>query len=348
MSKLKLYLNIIFISFLFTSFLFSCKNEGLKHEIIPGQTWKDTGGKVINAHGGGILFHEGVYYWYGEFKGDSTYRLEWVKTWECWRADAGGISCYSSTDLVHWNFEGIVLPSLPENLSSDLHPSQVIERPKVIYNEKTKKFVMWMHIDSPDYEKAHAGVAVSDSPTGKFTYVGSIKPNGMDSRDQTLFKDDNGKAYQICSSDWNKTLNINELSDDYTCTTGKVKKILEGLDREAPALFKRGDKYYLITSGCTGWNPNTASYAVADSIFGEWKQKENPCKGKDADSTFFAQSTFVLPVQGKKDLFIAMFDKWNKTNLISSKYIWLPIEFEGDRPVIRWKDKWQLKVADKE
>lgn len=348
MSKLKLYLNIIFTSFLLISFLFSCKNEGLKHEIIPGQTWKDTDGKVINAHGGGVLFHEGVYYWYGEFKGDSTYRLEWVKTWECWRADAGGISCYSSTDLLHWKFEGIVLPALPENVSSDLHPSQVIERPKVIYNEKTKKFVMWMHIDSPDYEKAHAGVAVSDSPTGKFTYVGSIKPNGMDSRDQTLFKDDNGKAYQICSSDWNKTLNINELSDDYTCATGKVKRILEGLSREAPALFKRGGKYYLITSGCTGWNPNTAGYAVADSIFGEWKQKENPCKGKDADSTFFAQSTFVLPVQGGKDLFIAMFDKWNKTNLINSKYIWLPIEFEGDRPVIRWKDKWQLEVADKE
>jgi len=64
--------------------------------IEQGTQWLDTNGKVINAHGGGILFYNGVYYWYGEYKGDSTYRLEWVKTWECWRADAGGVSCYSS------------------------------------------------------------------------------------------------------------------------------------------------------------------------------------------------------------------------------------------------------------
>lgn len=345
MSKLKLYLYTIFL-FSFIS-LISCKNTVSNPEIISGETWKDTDGKDINAHGGGILFHEGVYYWYGEFKRDSTYRLEWVKTWECWRADAGGVSCYSSSDLYHWKFEGIVLPPQPGDVNSDLHPSQVIERPKVIYNEKTGKFVMWMHIDSPDYEKAHAGVAVSDSPTGKFTYLGSLKPNGMDSRDQTLYKDDNGKAYQICSSDWNKTLNINELSDDYTSMTGKTKKILEGLSREAPALFKRGGKYYLISSECTGWNPNTAGYAVADSIFGEWTQNGNPCVGKDGDSTFFAQSTFVLPVQGEKELYIAMFDKWNKTNLINSKYIWLPIEFNGDKPLIPWKDKWELKIAYK-
>ena len=33
---------------------------------------EDTDGNPINAHGGGILYHEGTYYWYGEFKGDST------------------------------------------------------------------------------------------------------------------------------------------------------------------------------------------------------------------------------------------------------------------------------------
>lgn len=90
----------------------------------------------------------------------------------------GGVACYSSKNLTDWKFEGKVLPTVDDDPTSDLHPSQVIERPKVIYNEKTGKFVMWMHIESPDYEKAHAGVAVCDSPTGTFTYLGSFKPNG--------------------------------------------------------------------------------------------------------------------------------------------------------------------------
>ncbi len=310
--------------------------------IEQGTQWLDTNGKVINAHGGGILFYNGVYYWYGEYKGDSTYRLEWVKTWECWRADAGGVSCYSSHNLVNWKFEGIVLPVNRNDSTSELHPSQVIERPKVIYNDKTGKFVMWMHIESPDYEKAHAGVALSNSPTGEFTYLGSFKPNGADSRDQTIFKDEDGKAYQVASSEWNNTLYINELTDDYIKPNGVYKRIFIGLSREAPAIFKYNQHYYLITSGCTGWDANTAEYAMADSMMGDWKIMGNPCTGANAEKTFFAQSTFVLPVEGKKSKFIALFDRWNKTDLDDSRYIWLPVQLHGDSIEIAWQEKWKI------
>lgn len=311
--------------------------------VVPGSLWKDTQGNLINAHGGGILFHEGTYYWYGELKGDSTYRLDWVKSWECWRAEAGGVSCYSSKNLTDWTFEGKVLATVDNDPNSDLHPSQVIERPKVIYNEKTGKFVMWMHIESPDYEKAHAGVAISDSPTGTFTYLGSFKPNGADSRDQTIFKDEDGKAYHICSSEWNKTLYISLLSDDYTKPSGTYVRRFIGQSREAPAVFKRNGRYYMLSSGCTGWDPNKAKWAVADSIMGVWQLKDNPCMGREADKTFYAQSTYVLPVEGKPDQYIAMFDRWNKTDLIDSRYIWLPIEFYGDKPFIRWTDQWSTE-----
>ena len=201
---------------------------------------------------------------------------------------------------------------------------------------------MWMHIESPDYEKAHAGVATSDSPTGKFTYLGSFRPNGEDSRDQTIFKDDDGKAYHIYSSEWNKTLYIGLLNDEYTQHTGKFTRNFIDRAREAPAVFKHDNKYYLISSGCTGWDPNVAEYAVADSIMGEWKVIGNPCTGQDADSTYFAQSTFVLPVAEKKGTYIAMFDRWNKTNLIDSRYVWLPLTFKDGKPVIEWKDSWSL------
>jgi beta-xylosidase len=199
-----------------------------------------------------------------------------------------------------------------------------------------------MHIESPDYEKAHVGVAVCDSPAGQFSYLGSFKPNGQDSRDQTLFKDDDGRAYHICSSEWNKTFYISLLNDDYTQVSGVYTRNFINQSREAPAVFKRNGTYYMITSGCTGWDPNEALYHTADSMLGEWTTIGNPCVGKDADKTFYSQCTFVLPVAGSKDMYIALFDRWNKTNLIDSRYVWLPVEFDEDKIKIEWKDKWRI------
>ena len=307
-----------------------------------GKVWLDTDGFPINAHGGGMLYHDGIYYWYGEIKGDSTYLLDWVTSWECWRADAGGVSCYSSTDLINWKSEGKALATQTDE-KSDLHPSQVIERPKVIYNPETGKFIMWLHIESPDYEKAHAGVAISDSPTGPFVYLGSFKPNGQDSRDQTLFRDDDGRAFHICSSEWNKTLYISLLTEDYTKPSGIFTRNFIGQSREAPAVFKHRGKYYMITSGCTGWDPNKALYAVADSMLGSWTLMNNPCRGPGSESTFMAQSTFVFQVAGRPHNYFAMFDRWNKTDLARSGYIWLPVTFENDKMVIEWKEKFSFR-----
>ena len=114
------------------------KNENFQ----PKEIWNDTDGNPINAHGGGILYHNGTYYWYGEYKTGKTILPSWA-TWECYRTDVTGVSCYSSKDLLNWKFEGIVLKAVTDDPEHDLHPSKVLERPKVIYNKKTKKFVMW-------------------------------------------------------------------------------------------------------------------------------------------------------------------------------------------------------------
>ena len=312
--------------------------------IIPGEVWKDTDGNPINAHGGGLLYHEGTYYWYGEYKKGETILPEWA-TWECYRTDVTGVSCYSSKDLLNWKFEGIVLPAVKDDEKHDLHPSKVLERPKVIYNEKTKKFVMWAHVESADYSKACAGVAVSDSPTGTFTYVGSFRPNGAMSRDQTVFVDDNGKAYQFYSSENNATLYISELTDDYLKPTGRYTRNFVKQSREAPAVFKYNGKYYMLSSGCTGWDPNVAELAVADSIMGQWTTIGNPCTGPDADKTFYAQSTYVQQVYGKGNAYIAMFDRWKKKNLEDSRYVWLPLEFGKDGTIaIPWRDSWDPRT----
>lgn len=309
----------------------------------PGQVWIDTDGNPINAHGGGIMYHEGTYYWYGEYKTGETVLPEWA-TWDCYRTDVTGVSCYSSKDLLNWKFEGIVLPAVKDDASHDLHTSKVLERPKVVYNAKTGKFVMWMHIDSPDYTKACAGVAVSDSPTGLFEYIHSFRPNDSMSRDQTVFVDDDGRAYHLYSSEDNATLHISLLTDDYLAPSGRFTRNFIQQSREAPAVFKHGGKYYILSSGCTGWDPNQAELAVADSLMGEWKVLGNPCTGLEADKTFYAQSTYVVPVAGRENTFIAMFDRWNKTDLEDSRYVWLPVVIDEDSITIPWHDAWGMDL----
>ncbi|GLU53798.1 glycosyl hydrolase family 43 [Dyadobacter frigoris] len=306
--------------------------------MLQAGVWKDTDGNFINAHGGGILHHQGVYYWFGEIKKGKTWLLPDQKM-ECYRVPASGISCYSSKDLKNWKFEKIALSATVSDTESDLDTSKVIERPKVIYNQKTKQFVMWMHVDYKDYSYAHAGVAVSDNPAGPYRYLGSVKPNGQDSRDMTIFKDDNGSAYLIHASEDNNTMYINQLSNDYCSVTNQYIRISEGKRREAPAMFKFGKKYYLLTSACTGWSPNAASYAVSDSPLGDWKPMGNPCIGPFSETTFSSQGTFVLPINAKNGKFLFIADRWNKTDLENSRYLWLPMEVKGDIINITWSAK---------
>lgn len=315
---------------------------------VPKEVWKDTDGNMINAHGAGLLRHGGVWYMYGEYKKGKTTMYTW-DSGHMERTDVSGVSCYSSRDLMNWKFEGVALKPEPEDTASDLHPRMVCERPKVIYNRKTGKFVMWFHCDTPDYLKASAGVAVSDSPAGPFTYIGSSRPNGEMSRDQTLFVDDDGTAYQVASSENNATIHVNRLTCDYQRPDGTSKRTLVRNYREAPAVFKCGGKYYMLSSGCSGWAPNKARIAVADSMLGDWKLLGNPCTGPDAGKTFYGQSTHVIPVKPDKGVFIACFDMWNSKDLADSRYIWLPmfVDKETGTVEIPWRESWTMKDLSK-
>jgi len=310
--------------------------------LINGETWLDTNGQPINAHGGGILFHKGKYYWFGEIKTGKTWRVQGQK-WECYRTNVGGVSCYSSKNLKDWKFEKIALSPNMTDSTSDLHFSRVLERPKVIYNQKIRKFVMWLHVDSEDYSYARAGVAVSNLPEGPYEYIKSFRPNENMSRDMTLFKDADEKAYLIYSSENNATMHICMLSDDYLQPTTTYKRVFINQFREAPAVFKLKNRYYMISSGCTGWAANKAMLAVSDSMLGDWKMRYNPCKGEKSEITFGAQSTYILPLCKKKNQFVFMADKWNKTDLPNSKYLWLPIVIKNDSIHIPWQNNFTTK-----
>lgn len=277
----------------------------------PGKVWVDNNGNAIQAHGGGILYDEKTktYYWYGEHKGY-------------------------------------------ENVPTGA-------------------------------ETGNPGIAISDSPTGPFKYLctrrvtmtGVLTTGNGDGmlRDMTLFKDDDGTAYVVYSSEENATTIIHKLNDEYTGLSGDLEDIsqntpanfTEGVDyvrvfagqyREAPAMFKDGDTYYLITSGQSGWNPNPCQYSyVEGDIFGEWAPNKKFAVndipyGTQQETTFRSQSTFILPVRdadgnvipGK---FVYMGDRWFRENLQDSRYIWLPLNFNGETHEItmEWQDEWSFE-----
>ncbi len=356
----------------------------------PGSVWTDTEGTPIQAHGGQVQQLEipdpetgktvTKWVWVGEDK-TNGYR--------------GGVCAYTSDDLYNWQFEGIIMRNVSsrkalekeayfkslyagytddqlDNVALALDAERaVIERPKLIYNEKNKQYVLWFHADGPtatsdsNYAAACAGVAVSDTPFGPYRFVGRYRLNtcppdqedkhpqskGM-ARDMNLFKDTDGTAYIIYSSEENLTLYISKLNEDYTyletppeeAVYGKdFIRLFPGAQREAPALFLKDGKYYLMTSGCTGWAPNQARYYVSDSVMGEWTSKGDPCIGDTNHTTFESQSTCIFrDVNSGK--WIYMGDRWFSDKLNDSRYIWLPIVFKenGDMEISFVSD-WRLQ-----
>ena len=242
----------------------------------------------------------------------------------------------------------------------------VMERPKVLYNESTGQYVMWWHCDgrtptnTADYGKARAGVAVADNPAGPFKFVGAYllasdpdrTDHGFDSegghvRDMNVFKDDDGTAYVLYSSEGNEVMYIARLNDSYTGLAKDNEDMVLGEDfaiistdsREAPAMFKYNGMYYLITSGCTGWAPNQAQYAVAEDPLGPWTRMGNPCIGDTNNNTFSTQSTCVIPVDPENGKYIYMGDRWTDDGVSNSlsahpRYVWLPIEFGPDNTIM--------------
>ena len=160
---------------------------------------------------------------------------------------------------------------------------------------------------------------------------------GQMARDMTLYVDDDGKAYHIFSSEDNMTLHVAELTADYLHHTGRYTRVASGGQNEAPAIFKHDGTYWMITSGCTGWDPNEARMFSAPSIWGPWTQHPNPCRGPKAEKTFGGQSTFVLTLDDGRHIFMA--DIWRPRHPRDARYIWIPIEFEDGKPVVRWCDE---------
>ena len=165
---------------------------------------------------------------------------------------------------------------------------------------------------------------------------------GQMARDMTLFVDDDGSAYQVYASENNGTLHVSLLDECFTKLAGRYVRIFPGRFHEAPAVMKWGGRYWLFTSDCTGWAPNTAGLSSAASMWGPWEEHGNPCLGSGAQiaNSFESQPAFVLRVEGKEDAFVYMADRWRPRDAIDGRQVWLPVGFRHGVPVIEWREEW--------
>lgn len=274
--------------------------------IFPGAYWTDTNGVPIQAHGGGFLKLNNTFYWFGEDKTENSHNFRHV-------------NAYKSTDLVSWEFLGHALSATNETSpESEIGPDSVVERPKVIYNELTKLFVMWFHLDSSNYGLAKLGVAISLTVEGPYIYLGSISPYGEDSRDMTVWvdtEDENRTAYLVYATRVNLDTVITKLTPDYLHLADEQLIKLVGIHREAYAVFKTNGLYYLVMSAATGWDPNANFYMYATSMSGPWSQQYQIAPS--STNTFSSQSNYVIPVANGQFVFCG--DRWNKNALSDSR-----------------------------
>jgi hypothetical protein len=324
----------------------------------PGERWLDTSGQPIQAHGGALLRHCETWYWYGE---DKTAHVNSKVT------TVTGVSCYRSTDLLNWENCGLCLTA-ESDPASPLHASKIVERPKVLFNALTGKFVMWIHLDASGYTFSHAGIAIADRPEGPFKLIRVQRSFSHDYGyppadprrqrelgnaylDMNLFLDDDGQAYVFHVSENLMTLYVSQLSDDFTDFRRPEKlgvtwnRALVNRLREGPAPFKHAGQYYLFTSGCTFWDPNATLLARAPHPLGPWEVLGEPFIGPGAVHSHRSQPTSVFAMPGAPaGSFVFMADRWMPRELRDTRHVWLPFVVRDGTTTLDFRRQWDASI----
>lgn len=353
--------------------------EAGRHQdaIYPGQPWLDTRGERIQAHGGAVYYEDGFYYWYGENK-VHTDGQNGIWTW--------GLKVYASRDLMNWEDRGFLIPPVLDDPNASFFPTKRVDRPHILRCPATGKYVCWVKLSGPE---AAFTIWQADSLLGPYEMVENLyNPGGHKAGDFDLVADETtGKAYIYFDADHDSMLCM-ELSEDYLHAEREIARSYAHLKppftREAPALFEKDGKKYMLTSGMTGYVPNRSDSAVCDAWDGEFRPIGDPHVDDASHASFNSQISKIFRVEGT-DTFIAMADRWlpeqpvdarladlftrviagaydpehyqatdeerremyaanrlETANTSIADYVWLPIEWEGGRPVLRWRDEWTL------
>ena len=264
-------------------------------------------------------------------------------------------------------------------------PTKRVDRPHILKCEKTGKYVCWIKLSGPE---AAFTIWQADRLLGPYEMVENLyNPGGHKAGDFDLIADPaTGKGYLYFDADHASMLCM-ELSEDYLYAEKEVAKSYANLTppftREAPALFEKDGKKYMLTSGMTGYVPNRSDSAVCESWDGVFESLGDPHIDDASCASFNSQISKIFRVEGT-DRFIAMADRWlpgtpvdarladvftrviagtydpehyqatdderremyaanqlENANTSIADYVWLPIEWEDGKPVLRWQDVWK-------
>ncbi|KAI6795437.1 glycoside hydrolase family 43 protein [Hortaea werneckii] len=301
--------------------------------IVPGGRWLDTDGNRVNAHAGNVYYDEpsGKYWLYGEYKTEET-------------PEGGGISAYSSPDLVTWEFHGLALDPEEQMVS----PSEVVQRPKVTYSDISGLYHMWWHADNENYTALLQGFATSPVPEGPYSFVSATAPLGNWSQDFGMFTDyKSGKTYALYSNGDTVEGRDNYVTR-YNANVSELEEVVyrfPKFDLEAPTIIQTEKSYYCMMSHKTGYRPNNVVAFRADSLEGPWSQPWiiAPLNTR----TYNSQSGYSLRIVGSEaTTYLYMGDQWDLNSIWDARYLWVPMNIDDDEGdlSLEWHDVYDLNV----
>jgi hypothetical protein len=235
--------------------------SGLHYDsILSGVPMLDTSGALINAHGVGFIKVGNTYYMVGEQRSgkNDTYSGASINAEDTFT----GVSMYSTTDFKNWTFVGTVVHPMAGTIVA---PPYYGERPKILYNAATAKYVIYIkmlnYAGNPAVYDGYYAVLTSSTISGPYAYHGNLSPSGAN--DFQVFQDADGSQYLVRAGGTLYKLSTDGLSIASTVATG----IQSG---EGVSLYKAGNTYFWQSSQGTYWHSNDNSYSTATSLTGPW------------------------------------------------------------------------------
>ena len=306
----------------------------------------DVDGNPIYSQGEGIFQFGDTYYWYG-VKYEEAVKYEKnpvvLTASKSNQTTFSTVTCYSSKDLVNWKFEDDVVTTE----TPDCGLLGWFGRLGVMYNEKNNNYVMVSQVYSiqnfEPFEAVDGMIFLTcDTPTGDFKFADfqdrnegamSQVKNGR-TGDQTVFIDDDGKAYLICSNaEGRSNIYICEFNEDYT-QVDKVTRVYRGRGLEGNCMFKYNNRYYICSSLLHGWNSSPAYVLMSDTddILGTYKLLKEPMKNSAQGYCHVSQTGFFYTVKGtKQDTVLFCGDRWSGFAGNGMGFnVWMPLSFEED------------------
>jgi hypothetical protein len=206
----------------------------------------------------------------------------------------------------------VIVPPVLDDRSSPLHPARMTDRPHIIFNAKTGKYVCWIKVMGDAQTRS---VLVADSLLGPYELLRVDQmPLGMSAGDFDLVVDPTTQCGTMIFERVHSDMICADLIDDYTDVSGHYSSHFPRAGvpsvREAPAYFMRKGKHYLLTSGTTHYFPNPSEAAVAERLHGPWTELGDLHPSDVSRTSFNSQISSVFKHPGKQDLYIAIADRW--------------------------------------